>query len=86
MKYLLILVIALLVQGCATLATIEMVPQDVSEIDFDAPEGKTGWSQYTHVEKFRGYNANQIYEAAKVRLDNKFCVYLWHSRPGFLYL
>lgn len=65
MKYLLIVLMALLVQGCAT---IGMVPQDASEVDFDAPEGKTGWSQYEHVENFRSYNADQIYEAAKVGL------------------
>ena len=54
-------------QACAT---VSMLPQDVSEVDFNAPEGKTGWSQYQHVENFRGYNAEQIYEAAKVGLGN----------------
>jgi hypothetical protein len=47
-----------------------MLPSDVSEVDFDGEEGKTGWSQYHHVETFRGYNADQVYGAAKVGLGN----------------
>jgi hypothetical protein len=47
-----------------------MLPKDVSEVNFEAPEGKTGWSQYEHVETFHGYNAEQVYEAAKVGLGN----------------
>jgi hypothetical protein len=63
-----ILVIAvMLLQACAT---VNMVPHDVAEVDFDAPEGKTGWSQYEHVETFHGYNVDQIYEAAKVGLGD----------------
>lgn len=59
--------LALFIQGCAT---VGMVPKDVSDVDFEAPEGKTGWSQYQHVENFRGYSTDQIYEAAKVGLGN----------------
>lgn len=47
-----------------------MVPKDVSEVDFDGPEGKTGWSQYQQVKTFYGYNADQIYEAAQIGLGS----------------
>lgn len=57
----------LFLQGCAT---VGMVPHDVSQVDFDSAEGKTGWSQYQHVETFRGFSEDQIYEAAKVGLGN----------------
>lgn len=50
--------------GCAS---VSMLPQDVSQVDFDEAEGKTGWSQYKHVETFRGYTEDQIYEAAQNR-------------------
>ncbi|MEZ5524005.1 MAG: hypothetical protein R3E62_03400 [Pseudomonadales bacterium] len=42
----------------------------MAEVDFDAPEGKIGWSQYEHVDIFHGYNIDQIYEAAKVGLGD----------------
>lgn len=45
-----------------------MLPQDAGRVNFDAQEGKTGWSKYEQVENFRGYNQAQIYEAAKVGL------------------
>ncbi len=67
MKFISLAIVAIFLQGCAT---VGMVPKDVSEVDFEAPEGKTGWSQYQHVENFRGYSADQIYEAAKVGLGN----------------
>jgi len=64
----LILFIAVIfLQACAS---VGMVPHDVSAVDFDSAEGKTGWSKYEHVETFHGYNKNQIYEAAKVGLGN----------------
>lgn len=53
--------------GCAT---VNMVPQSVDEVDFDAREGKTGWSEYHHVETFHGYNTDQVYEAVKVGLGD----------------
>ena len=67
MNKLLLVVWVILLQACAT---VGMVPHDVNEVDFDAAEGKTGWSEYQHVETFHGYNADQIYEAAKVGLGN----------------
>ena len=60
MQKILLIIIILLLQSCAT---VGMVPSNVSEIDFYAPEGKTGWSEYQHVETFHGYNADQIYKA-----------------------
>lgn len=55
----------LILQGCAT---VGMLPQDAAVVDFKAPEGKTGWSKYEHVERFSGYTQEQLYEAAKVGL------------------
>tara|TARA_R110000787_G_scaffold18720_1_gene57072 strand:- start:451 stop:870 length:420 start_codon:yes stop_codon:yes gene_type:complete len=47
-----------------------MLPAEVSEVEFSAPEGKTGWSKYEHIETFHGYDVDQIYEAAKVGLGS----------------
>lgn len=55
---------------CASCATVSMVPSDVKDIQFDGPEGKTGWSEYHHVETFNGYSPDQIYQAAKVGLGD----------------
>lgn len=65
MKYYHTIIIALLFQGCATQ---NMLPQHVSDVNFSAPEGKTGWSQYQQVEKYQGYTSDQIFDAAKVGL------------------
>lgn len=70
MKFRLIYIVLLAILSLSGCATVGMVPQDVKEIDFDAAEGKTGWSQYQHVETFHGYNVDQIYDAAKVGLGN----------------
>lgn len=67
MRFFCIALMVFFLQGCAT---VGMLPKDVSEVDFDAKEGKTGWSQYQHIESFRGYNTDQVYEAAKVGLGN----------------
>ncbi len=67
MKFISVALLAIFIQGCAT---VGMLPKDVSEVNFEAPEGKTGWSQYQHVENFRGYITDQIYEAAKVGLGS----------------
>lgn len=67
MKKLLVLSVAALLQACAT---VDMMPKSAQEIDFYGVEGKTGWSQYKHVENFRGYTKEQIYDAAKVGLGN----------------
>ncbi|MDM1334742.1 hypothetical protein HXZ93_01615 [Acinetobacter pseudolwoffii] len=57
----------LLLSGCAT---VSMLPKDAATVDFGSVEGKTGWSQYQQVENFNGYNADQIYDAAKIGLGN----------------
>ena len=67
MNFLFLVLVAFFVQGCAT---VGMVPKDASEVDFEASEGKTGWSQYQHIENFHGYNIDQIYEAAKIGLGD----------------
>jgi hypothetical protein len=51
-------------------ATVGMLPKNVEEIDFNGPEGKTGWSQYKHIEHFKGYSTEQVYAAAKVGLGD----------------
>lgn len=58
-------ILILTLTGCAS---VGMLPQDSSRVNFDGREGKTGWSKYEQVEKFHGYNQSQIYEAAKVGL------------------
>lgn len=67
MRLMAVIAMFLTLSGCAT---VGMLPKDVSEVQFDGPEGKTGWSQYQHVETFRGYNSEQVYEAAKVGLGD----------------
>jgi len=57
----------LIVTGCATRG---MLPHNAKEANFDGSEGKTGWSQYKHIETFHGYDVNQVYEASKVGLGN----------------
>lgn len=58
---------AAMISGCAT---ISMLPNSAADIEFDSPEGKTGWSQYQQILDFPGYNADQIYDAAKVGLGS----------------
>lgn len=66
MKLAFFLVLAMLLfQGCAS---VSMLPDDVRNVDFNSPEGKTGWSKYEHVESFKGYSPEQIYQSAKVGL------------------
>jgi len=67
MKNLLLIIFTILLQSCAN---IGMVPKDVSDVNFDSPEGKTGWSEYQQVETFHNYNTDQIYEAAKIGLGS----------------
>jgi hypothetical protein len=47
-----------------------MLPQSANEVDFDGAEGKTGWSEYRHVETFRNQSVDAIYDAAKIGLGN----------------
>ncbi len=56
--------------GLSGCATVGMLPPDAAHVDFDGAEGKTGWSQYQHMETFRGYSVDQVYDAAKVGLGN----------------
>jgi hypothetical protein len=64
------ILLAILIISLSGCASVSMLPQDVAQVDFNEPEGKTGWSQYKHVETFHGYTEDQIYEAAKVGLGN----------------
>jgi hypothetical protein len=62
-----------------------MLPRDASEINFDASEGKTGWSAYRQFEIFRGYSPDQIYDAAKVGLgDAGFSLRKADASGGFV--
>ncbi|MEX0899803.1 MAG: hypothetical protein WD081_03835 [Gammaproteobacteria bacterium] len=58
-------VIVLFLCGCAT---VGMLPDTAESIDFTAPEGKTGWSQYHQIEMFKGYSESEVFNAAKVAL------------------
>ncbi|MGM0695139.1 MAG: hypothetical protein ACQEUN_17325 [Pseudomonadota bacterium] len=53
--------------GCAS---VSMLPQNASEVNFDTTEGKTGWSKYEQVETFQGYSLDQVYSAAKVGIGS----------------
>ena len=61
------ILIAIFLQSCAS---VSMLPKSAAEVDFEAREGKTGWSKYEHVETFRGHNRASVYDAAKVGLGN----------------
>ena len=63
----LIMAMSLGISGCATKS---MLPSDASKAEFNGKEGKTGWSQYKHVETFHGYSIDQVYAASKVALGN----------------
>ena len=65
-KLLLSAIVSLILTGCAS---VNMLPRNATLADFTAPEGKTGWSKYEHLERFPGYKPDQIYEAAKVGLS-----------------
>jgi hypothetical protein len=60
-----ILIICVFLTGCAS---VSMLPESASEVDFSADEGKVGWSKYAHTENFRGYTPEQIYDSAKAGL------------------
>lgn len=49
-------------------ASVRMLPDEAALVDFNAVEGKTGWSKYEQVERFPGYKVDQLFEAAKVGL------------------
>ena len=67
MRYLIgsIILLSLFLTGCAS---VSMLPESASEVDFGANEGKVGWSKYAHTENFRGYTPEQIYDSAKAGL------------------
>lgn len=64
---LVLVILGLSLTGCAS---VKMLPQEVSMVNFNEPEGKTGWSQYKQTAVFHGYTVDQVYEAAKVGLGN----------------
>lgn len=55
----------ILVSGCASAS---LLPANASLVNFDGPEGKTGWSKYEQTETFEGYTVEQVFSAAKVGL------------------
>jgi hypothetical protein len=67
MNKLLALLTLLLAPSCAT---VSMMPQSASEVDFDGVEGKTGWSEYKQVATFSNTSIEEIYLAAKVGLGS----------------
>jgi hypothetical protein len=66
-RFLAIFFIGAMLTACAT---VGMLPKSAAEVDFDSQEGKTGWSEYKHVEIFRGQTIDDIYAAAKVGLGD----------------
>lgn len=67
LRFVLLLVSGILLSACAT---VGMLPQSAAEVDFDGQEGKTGWSEYKHIEVFRDQTIDDIYAAAKVGLGD----------------
>lgn len=63
-------VVAVFLVCGASCASVSMLPQAAADVDFNAPEGKTGWSQYRHQEDFPSYSLDQVYQAAKVGLGS----------------
>jgi len=68
MNYRLFILLAMLVVGGC--ATVSMLPENAGIVDFDTPEGKTGWSEYKQTAVFEGYSLDQVYEAAKSALGD----------------
>jgi len=62
-----LLAIPIIFNSCAT---VGMLPQSASEVDFSSAEGKTGWSSYNQFETFRDTTATEIYDAVKVGLGD----------------
>ncbi len=60
----------LILIGLSGCASVGMVPESASGVDFNGVEGKTGWSEYKHIETFANYTPDQVYDAAKVGLGN----------------
>lgn len=80
MRIIICLLFPLSLFGCAT---INMLPENVSEVEFNAPEGKTGWSEYQQIETFKGYTVDQVYEAVKVGLgESGFALRLADKSKG----
>lgn len=61
---------SVLSMALSSCATVSMLPKSASEVDFNSREGKTGWSQYQHVETFKGRTSSQVYDAAKIGLGD----------------
>jgi hypothetical protein len=53
--------------GCAT---VYMLPESFQEVDFNSREGKTGWSKYEQVERFRDTTPQVLYDSIKVGLGD----------------
>ena len=66
MKILGVLVAALVLTGCASLNSL---PRTASDVTFDGERGKTGWAEHRNNGVFQGYDADQVFEAAKVGLE-----------------
>jgi len=61
-----ILLLSLMLAGCAS---INSLPQSAADIDFSrGKEGRTGWSKYEEVFRFRGVDKRTSYFAAKAGL------------------
>lgn len=52
----------LVLSGCVGLSAFQ---DSAAEVDFNGPEGKTGWSKYEQNVFFQGVTSQAVYEAAK---------------------
>lgn len=66
-KLMFVLLFICFFSGCAS---VGMLPKNSNDVDFDGVEGKTGWSQYQHVETFKNTTIDNVYDAAKIGLGN----------------
>lgn len=66
-KAILFTILVAVLSGCATVA---MLPPSIDKVNFDAPEGKTGWSEYREVREFADVTIGDVYDAAKVGLGD----------------
>jgi len=62
-----LLTLCAILSGCASAS---MLPKNALDVNWDAPEGKTGWSSYQEAYYFPDTTRDQIYSAAKAGLGN----------------
>lgn len=85
-SYLILGTIGLLSCGCVSLATVDMLPQAVTEVNFAAVEGKVGWSKYQEGFHFPSTSKGEVFAAAKSSLAiNRFRLIQVDIRQGVVF-